>query len=82
MVATPIVGTIDEIKGLGINGDIKLATDISSLRNALSDFELSATLDTNVKINYSDISSRFVLTDSEFNYVTDRYIHNWYDDYS
>ena len=81
MVATPVVGTIDEIKGQGINGDIRLATDISSLRDALSNPEYSATFDTNSKINYSSIDSRFVITDSDFNYITDRYVHNWYDDY-
>ena len=82
MVATPIVGTIDEIKGQGINGDIRLATDISSLRDALSNFDYSATFDTNSKINYSSVDSRFVITDSDFNYITDRYVHNWYDDYA
>ena len=79
MVATPIVGTIDEIKGQGINGDIRLATDISSLRDALSNFDYSATFDTNSKINYSSIDSRFVITDSDFNYITDRYVR-LYDD--
>ena len=82
MVATPITGTIDEIKGQGINGDIRLASDISSLRDALSNFDFSATFETDSYIKHSNINGRIVITDSEFNKITDSHFHNFYDDYA
>ena len=67
-------------QGLGVNGDIKFASDISSLRNVLSNFDFSATFETDAFIDHSDINARFVITDSEYNYITDRYIHSYYHD--
>tara|TARA_Y100001933_G_C19002709_1_gene565289 strand:+ start:413 stop:3616 length:3204 start_codon:yes stop_codon:yes gene_type:complete len=82
MVATPITGNIDEIKGLGVNGNIKFASDISSLRNALSSFDFSATFETDAYIDHSDINARFIITDSEYNYITDKHIHSYYNENS